>query len=284
MAFHRPRRALCMAMALALLAALVTGGSARTIQTVTKTCPYDGTTFKFTEEVSGASFDKSLDLMPVGAIKSPSPLAACPTNGFVFFKHDLTPEEIERLRPLILSKDYQSIKNETPYYRAAWIMERLGERPQKVSGMLLQATWEATWEAATLAYAKRLKTTSIKTDNANNIGKMFLRTDQDGKLFREASSERYVRYANELLSRLGTDELATQDARERTNLRWITGELLRRLGRFSQAKDHYEALANDLGPDHALAKRIALQLRLIAAGDRTMHMMSEAADNPPQPR
>lgn len=110
---------------------------------VQMTCPYDGTTFLFEAQASGSSFGTTLDFMPVGAIQSPWPLAVCPTNGFVFFKDKFDDQELERLRPLILSPDYQALKEETPYYRAAWIGEHTGASHAQVSLTLLQATWEA---------------------------------------------------------------------------------------------------------------------------------------------
>jgi hypothetical protein len=41
------------------------------------------------------------------------------------------------------SSDYQALKEETPYYRAAWIGEHSGALHAQVSVTLLQATWEA---------------------------------------------------------------------------------------------------------------------------------------------
>jgi hypothetical protein len=113
---------------------------------VEKTCPYDGTKFKSREAISGSSFDKGLDMMPIGAIAAPWPMASCPTNGFVFLKQEYSNEELERLRPLIFSPEFRALKEETPYYRGAWVMEHTGEAHAKVSEMLLQATWEAREE------------------------------------------------------------------------------------------------------------------------------------------
>jgi WD40 repeat protein len=133
------------ASALIFAAALCasTTASAHTSAQVEMTCPYDGTKFLFEAQTSGTAFGTTLDFMPVGAIQSPQPIAVCPTNGFVFFKDKFDDQELERLRPLILSPDYQALKEETPYYRAAWIGEHTGAPHAQVSVMLLQATWEA---------------------------------------------------------------------------------------------------------------------------------------------
>ena len=76
--------------------------------------------------MSGTAFGTALDLMQVGPIQSPWPLAVCPTNGFVFFKDKFDTKELERLRPIILSPEYQALKGEAAYYRAAWIAAHTG--------------------------------------------------------------------------------------------------------------------------------------------------------------
>jgi hypothetical protein len=88
---------------------------AMTRQTIEMTCPYDGTKFSFNEQASGSTFDKGLDFMPMGAIEIPWPLAVCPTNGFVFIKRQYEPDELERLRPIVFSAEFQALKDETPY-------------------------------------------------------------------------------------------------------------------------------------------------------------------------
>ncbi len=111
-------------------------------------CPYDGTKFVFEGQMSGSSFDKTLDLMPVGALVSPWPIAECPTNGFVFYKQPFTSDELEQLRSFVLSDEYRALKTETTYYRAARLMERAGERHEKVSWALLAATWQVGRDVA----------------------------------------------------------------------------------------------------------------------------------------
>ena len=120
---------------------------ANTVSKVEMICPYDGRKFSFTRQNSGTSFDKTLDLRPLGAVISPWPIAVCPTNGFVFLKGEYTPDELETLRPLILSPEYQALKDETGYYRAAWIADRTG-MAEEASWLLLQACWEVAEQPA----------------------------------------------------------------------------------------------------------------------------------------
>jgi hypothetical protein len=108
----------------ALAFSLLTVGEpprAMTFRNEIMVCPYDGTTFQFTGQSSGTVFDKTLDWMPYGPIQSPWPLAVCPTNGFVFAKRHYTDEELEKLRPLILSPEYQAMRQESPHFRLAWL-------------------------------------------------------------------------------------------------------------------------------------------------------------------
>jgi len=207
---------------------------AMTRNAVEMVCPYDGVKFTFNDQMSGTSFDKRLDWMPVGAIESPWPLAACPTNGFVFLKEKYDADELERLRPLILSAEYQGLKGETPYYRAAWIKERTGAPHPEVSRWLLQATWQAT-------------------------------------------GEQYSRYATELVARLSVDIAdKTESAEQHIGYRLLTGEILRRLGRFEEADGQFVALTKDLEPASNEAKIVAFQRRLIADKDIRAHLISEA--------
>lgn len=251
-------------LAFACLFSSVAVSNAMTLHTVEKTCPYDGTIFKFEEQGSGTAFDKTLDLMPVGAIRSPWPLAVCPTNGFVFIKSEYKPEELERLRPIVLSAEYQALKDETAYYRAAWIMQRDGAPHADVSRYLLQATWEAGQQELYERYQARPATAP----------------ELDFKEFMAEGtrSERYRRYATELLARLAQDIAAAPT--ESAAFKILTGELLRRLGRFDEAEEHFKALAGDFDVDGIVARIIAFERELIAKRNIGIHFMSKVPGSP----
>src|SRR5262245_6172517 len=91
-----------LSFAALMLAAWPGASNANTSVQVEMECPYDGTRFTATLQASGTSAGMRLDFRPVGAIASPSPLAVCPTNGFVFFKDKFSSDELEKLRPLVL--------------------------------------------------------------------------------------------------------------------------------------------------------------------------------------
>jgi hypothetical protein len=183
-------------MVVLLTACGATAAIGRTVQQVEKTCPYDGTKFPFTEQASGTSFGQQLDLKPVGAIEIPWPIAVCPTNGFVFFKDDFDTAELERLKPLILSAEYQATKGETPYYRAYWIVNRSGGDHAQASQLLLAATWQAGGEG----YARYAT-------------ELLRRLPDDIAAAQEAPRRKFILLQGELLRRLGRFEEAAQHLR-----------------------------------------------------------------------
>lgn len=132
-----------MAIAVLLAACVPATVLGRTMMEQEMTCPYDGAKFSFVGQGSGTSFGQQLDLKAVGAITSPWPIAVCPTNGFVFYKNKFSDGELEKLRPFILSPEYQATKGESPYYRAFWIVDHSGGLHAEASEKLLFATWES---------------------------------------------------------------------------------------------------------------------------------------------
>lgn len=145
-----------LAIAAVLLAPCITESVlARTPLEEEKVCPYDGVKFRFVGQGSGTILGQQLDLKKVGAITSPWPIAVCPTNGFVFYKSKFEDAELEKLRPVVFSDDYQATKNETPYFRAFWLIDRSGGVHSEASEKLLSATWEAYGEQY-IRYASEL--------------------------------------------------------------------------------------------------------------------------------
>ncbi len=236
---------------------------AMTLHEVEMTCPYDGTKFTFQAQGSGTTFDKSLDFMAIGPIRSPWPIAICPTNGFVFIKDEYSPEDLERLRPLVLSPDYQALKGETPYYHAAWITERDGGAHRKVSIFLMQATWEAGQNEVHERYQARSERPGAPEPDYKDL------------LAEGTQSERYKRYATELLARL-PDDIAADPGDASETFRLLKGELLRRLGRFDEADAYFKELASRYASRANISKYIAFQRQLIAKRDIGIHRISQA--------
>ncbi|HEX6376611.1 MAG TPA: hypothetical protein VFZ91_12930 [Allosphingosinicella sp.] len=111
--------------------------------TETLTCPIGGGSFAFTTTASYSTYGERPDGKPFGSWTFPLALPECPDNGLVLYK-DYTPEEVAKLEPLIASEAYQALRKEdTPYYRAYWLMKEMGLGPERYLWALLQASWEA---------------------------------------------------------------------------------------------------------------------------------------------
>ncbi|HEX8572348.1 MAG TPA: hypothetical protein VF759_06320 [Allosphingosinicella sp.] len=107
------------------------------------TCPIGGGSFQFTTTASYSTFGERPDGKPYGSWTFPLAIPECPDNGLVLYK-DYTAEEIAKLEPLVASEAYQALrKQDTPYYRAYWLMKAMGLGPERYLVALLQASWEA---------------------------------------------------------------------------------------------------------------------------------------------
>jgi hypothetical protein len=129
---------LAAAFALAPAAAPAQAPAAQTM-----TCPVGGGSFSFTPTSSVTATGERPDGKPFGSTTFPVAVPECPDNGLVLYK-DYTPEEVARLEPIVKSDAYQALRKEdTPYYRAYWLMKAMGLPPERYLWALLQASWEA---------------------------------------------------------------------------------------------------------------------------------------------
>lgn len=111
--------------------------------TETMTCPIGGGSFSFTTTASYSTYGERPDGKPYGSWTFPLALPECPDNGLVLYKQ-YTAEEVAKLEPLVASEAYQALRKEdTPYYRAYWLMKQMGLGPERYLWALLQAGWEA---------------------------------------------------------------------------------------------------------------------------------------------
>jgi hypothetical protein len=111
--------------------------------TETMTCPIGGASFSFTTTASYSTYGERPDGKPYGSWSFPLALPECPDNGLVLYK-DYSAEEVAKLEPLVASEAYQALREEdTPYYRAYWLMRAMELGPERYLWALLQASWEA---------------------------------------------------------------------------------------------------------------------------------------------
>lgn len=140
------RRSIPTVLALLVIALLPLSTAAMRLTEQSFVCPIDGQKFSTRLMSSGTSFGSYFDTQRFGAIASPAPLPACPGNGFIVVDDSrvYSDAELVKLRAFVASDDYRGwVANDTPYYRLAKQMAWSGESPDRIAGVLLQATWEA---------------------------------------------------------------------------------------------------------------------------------------------
>lgn len=129
------------ALALAALYWSINSAEATTWVPIKVKCPVGGKAFQTRVMASNTIFGQR----PDGRSFSPSPIPwidECPDNGFVIFEEKFTKEEIKNLTALVMSSEYQALRqNETRHYRAWWLMERLGRDAYSTAIAALIATW-----------------------------------------------------------------------------------------------------------------------------------------------
>jgi hypothetical protein len=125
-----------------LAAALAPAGApAATLVHKTMTCPIGGATFDYAAPVSTTAFVARPDGKPYGTA-APAALPECPDNGLILYK-DYDEAEVAKLKPLVASDEYQALRKDGgQYYRAYWLMRKMGVGPEDYLWALLQASWE----------------------------------------------------------------------------------------------------------------------------------------------
>src|SRR3954469_22527421 len=109
----------------------------------TMTCPVGGASFTYRPAPAMVPSGERPDGRPYSTGIVPAPLPECPDNGLILYK-DYEPDEVAKLEPLVASEAYQALRKEdTPYYRAYWLMKAMGVGPERSLWALLQASWEA---------------------------------------------------------------------------------------------------------------------------------------------
>jgi len=122
--------------------ALASAAPATTLFEQKFVCPVGGEKFKAMVIGSMTTWGQRPDGMPYGTTTI-VPLTECPGNGFVFFEEKFEKADVERLTPLVTGAEYQSLRlTDTPYFRAWWLMNRLGRDPYDTAQTLLVASWE----------------------------------------------------------------------------------------------------------------------------------------------
>lgn len=110
-------------------------------------CPVDGEAFEFTTTASYSTWGARADGKPYGSWYFPLALPECPGNGLVVYK-EFAKAELPKLKASIETVDYRKLKGDTPRYRAAWLMRKMGEPAEEIAWTINVASWEADGDGA----------------------------------------------------------------------------------------------------------------------------------------
>lgn len=125
--------------------AALTGGPARATTMFEQdfTCPIGGEEFSSYSIGSYSSFGQRPDGRSYGTLPI-FPLTECPGNGFLLIQDEYTEGELALLGETVASAEYQAMRTgETSYYRAWWLLGKIGADPYRLASVLLRASWEA---------------------------------------------------------------------------------------------------------------------------------------------
>lgn len=137
-----------------------------TLFPIERKCPVGGKKFKENVRVAWTDYGPRPDGRQFTNYVSPQPIPECPDNHLLMVR-DFTEDEVKRLKPLIESAEYKAmIGKEKPYFRAWWLMSRLGADPARQLGYLQRAKWESD-DAPTL----KEKYTRMMVDAARDVSK-----------------------------------------------------------------------------------------------------------------
>jgi hypothetical protein len=118
------------------------GAPGATLVHKSMTCPIGGASFDYAAPASTTAFVSRPDGKPYGTT-APTALPECPDNGLILYK-DYDESEVAKLKPLVASDEYQALRKDGgQYYRAYWLMRKMGLGPEDYLWALLQASWEA---------------------------------------------------------------------------------------------------------------------------------------------
>ena len=193
------------------------------------TCPIDGEVFTAIVGINAAYLGQRLDTRRLGAAIEPIPLPVCPTTGFVVYRRDFTPEQLALAKEIVDSTDFRrQVRTGNEYTVAAYLAEQLGEPRMAIAHFWLEASW------------------LFESDPVRNPEYL----------------ERAYDWYTLALEEIGNDQ------EKFWQVQALRVELLRRLGRFDEARTLLTELpVNSLPTGHALKKVLVQQQLLLQRGD-----------------
>lgn len=171
------------------------------------TCPVCAESFYAKLEVDSGQCDMRLDLKPVGDCPAPWRLPDCPKCGFVIYGIKLPKGEVAAAKRTVASAGYAKARERSSYHRLAMLYAGQAWPDFAVANAYLKASWQEESDPA-----------KFKEDLELAL-KYFIAAAASPKSMLE----------------------------EKENSRLLTGELLRRLGRFDEALAHLRSLRGTKG-------------------------------------
>jgi hypothetical protein len=249
-----------LALALAALAAPAHGGFP--VQSE-ETCPVGGEKFTYTTTGSYSTFGQRPDGKPYGSWRFPLAMPECPSNALVVYRA-FKPEEIPALAALVASPEYQALRAESQYFRAAWLARQMDAAdPFEALFLLLSATWEVDDAPETKARYQRAfadAALAVPIDVAR-IDTLFLHFRRANAL-RELGDFQGARAALDLLPHAAldvevpTDRKVPYQTRDEARSRRFLFDMIPQLGKTIAAGDR-SAEPLDLVPEMVAANLCA---------------------------
>lgn len=219
---------------------------AHTSGMVEKTCPLCREVFTCELDMSGTQVGMRLDLKPLGPIAAPWRVPVCPKCHFVIFDDEIPAEALTKCKEIVQGNAYKSNTGRASYYLLGLLYEGLKKDPIDIGHVFLKASWQE---------------------------------ESDGKNL-EDDLKRSLQHFEVFLKEPQKPKEASQKADDEDNsyetAQLLKGEILRRLGRFDDAKNYLSGLQK-LKPFQGtfLADIVRFETSLCDKKDSKPHYVSE---------
>jgi tetratricopeptide (TPR) repeat protein len=161
-------------------------------------------------DFSGTQPDTRLDLKPLGPIAAPWRKAVCPLCNFVLYSDKIPLDDLTKCKKIVQEKSYKDNANRSSYFLLGLLYEGLKKDPLTLSHTFLKASWQESSDE------KKLQDDLIRSLNYFDV------------------------FLNEPRKPVPPDADDDEDPYETAQL--VKGEILRRLGRFADAKTYFSGL------------------------------------------
>lgn len=204
-------------------------------------CPVCLEDVPYNSEMSATIVDISLDMKPIGMVTAPATIPDCLKCGFVIFKSSASGPELAQYRDIVSSVEYRGIRDRSSYYRLAFLSKKIGRNPMEVAGAYLHASWQE---------------------------------EQQPERFKE-DLELTLEHLNASVPE------GAESSLELSGIKLLRSEILRRLGRFAEAKEALRGIrAKDLPKNSPSVEILKYERVLCNRKDYARHGIGEmeAAD------